>query len=128
VTIPGYCSSFCAFHGYVGGYYKFAWAGVPPSGCPCYPQYASPNWNPAADAAVNMIANVIAKTASNPLLDGWYYSEHDVYVENADQCSWYFTNANQMWSGAYYNTYIGGRYYLVQSNWNPRTESCSVYL
>ena len=127
MTIPGYCSSFCAFHGYVGGYYKFAWTGIPPSWCPCYPQSVSPNFNAPADAAVNMIANVIAKTATDPFLNAWYYYDNGVFVENTDQCNWYFTNAYQMYNGAYYNVYIGGSYYYLQSNWNLRTRSCTIF-
>jgi Phosphate-induced protein 1 conserved region len=127
VTVPGYCSTLCAFHGSYGLDYKFAWTGIPPSGCPCYPQSVSPNGNAAADAAVNMIANVIAKTVTDPFNDAWYYSDNGVFVENADQCSWCFTNANQMCNGAYYNVYIGGSFYYIQSNWNLWTHSCSLY-
>jgi Phosphate-induced protein 1 conserved region len=125
VTVPGYCSTLCALHGYVGGYYKFAWTGLPPAGCPCYPQYISPNGNAAADAAVNMIANVLTNTATDPFYNAWYYFFNGLFVEIADQCSWYFPNASQMPTGAYYNMYIGGRFYLVQSNWNLATQSCS---
>jgi hypothetical protein len=126
VTAPGYCSTFCALHGYVRGYYKFAWTGIPPSGCPCYPQSVSPNGNAAADAAVNMIANVIAKAATDPFLNAWYYSSIGIFVENTDQCSWYFPDVSQMSTGAYYNMYVGGRFYLVQSNWNLNTKSCTI--
>lgn len=115
----------CALHGYAGSY-KFAWAGVSPVGCRCTMFNPSINNNPPADAAVNWMANVLAKTVTDPFGSAWYYYGNFQFVENADQCSGYFTSAS--YSGyAYYNMYVAGRYYLVQSNWNLRLGACSMY-
>lgn len=72
------------------------------------------------------MANVLAKTVTDPYNNAWYYSGGSLFIENADQCSKYFTSA--YYNGAsYYNMYVGGRYYLVQSNWNLRLGACTMY-
>jgi hypothetical protein len=118
----------CAFHGSVANYYKFGWVGVAPAGCPCIPQGASPNGaNPSVDAAVNMMANVMAKTVTDPVSSAWYYYSPGVFVENAEQCSWYFANFLQRPNGAYYNMYGGGYNYLIQTNWNLNSQRCTMF-
>jgi hypothetical protein len=116
----------CALHGYAGNY-KFAWAGISPAGCQCTMFNPSVNYYPPVDAAVNWMANALAKTATDPFGSAWYYYGNFRFIENADQCSGYFTNAYIASNGAYYNMYVSGRYYLVQTNWNLRLGTCSMY-
>lgn len=73
------------------------------------------------------MANVLAKTVTDPNGNAWYYYGNFQLVENADQCSKYFTNAYIASNNAYYNMYVAGRYYLVQTNWNLRVGQCTMY-
>ena len=73
------------------------------------------------------MANALAKTATDPFGSAWYYYGNFRFIVNADQCSGYFTNAYIASNGAYYNMYVSGRYYLVQTNWNLRLGTCSMY-
>ena len=125
VTTLGFCSTMCALHGYAGNY-KFAWAGVPPAGCRCTMFNPSINYHPPADAAVNWMANALAKTVTDPFGTACYCYGNLQFIENADQCSGYFTNAYIASNGAYYNMYVSGRYYLVQTNWNLRMRACTM--
>ena len=55
--------------------YKFAWVGVPPPGCNCFPQPdVSPNNNPGVDAAITVIAHELAEAATDPDLRGFCYT------------------------------------------------------
>ena len=45
---------------------KYAWVGVPPASCPCYPQKTSPNGNAFIDGAVSVIGHELAEAATNP--------------------------------------------------------------
>ena len=38
-------------------------------------------------------------------------------AENADKCAWTFGPVYRLSSGAYYNLFLGGLYYLIQRNW-----------
>jgi hypothetical protein len=125
VTTSGFCSSFCGWHSYHGSY-KFAWIGVPKSGCSCYAQSTSPNRNFGADAAVSVIAHELAESATDPVFTGWYYTTGSDYVENGDQCAWSFPGKIKLSTGAYYNIVVGGKNYLIQSNWNLATKTCRM--
>ena len=134
VTQNGFCTSFCGWHSYVQAssqYFKFAWVGIPSANCGCIPQYSSPNGDPFVDAAISVIAHEFTEAATQPTGGGWCYSGSSTScfstgaVENADQCAWYFPNA-VLTSGYYYNMVIGTKKFLVQSNWNLNTKTCTM--
>jgi hypothetical protein len=57
------------------------------------------------------------------LSNAWRTANND---ENADLCN---KNYLQMWktsTGAYYNIIIDEKKYLIQSNWNLATNSCTM--
>ena len=135
VTISGFCTSFCGWHTYAGSgtsTYKFAWIGIPPATCNCYAQKtASPNGNPAVDAAISVIGHELAEAATDPTGGGYCYSGLSTScfssgaVENGDQCAWYFPNAVS--TGTYsYNLVIGTAKYYVQANWNLSKSLCTM--
>jgi len=117
----GFCSDFCGWHSNAGNY-KFAWIGIPPKGCGCFTQSTSPNGNAAVDSAVSTIAHELAETATDPLGNGWFNSDGD---ENGDICAWNFLNVIRG-PGYYYNIVVGGLKYLIQSNYNLSTKTCSM--
>ena len=118
----GFCSSFCGWHTY-----KFAWIGIPPSGCNCFAQSVSPNGNAGLDTAINTIGHELAETATDPLMNAWYYTSTSTgIVENGDQCAWYFPNSTTLSNGAKYNLVVNGTKYYVQANWNLKTLSCTM--
>ena len=121
VTNSGFCTQFCGWH-FFNGNIKFAWIGVPPSGCNCFAQGYSPNGNAAVDSVVNVLAHELAEAATDPYLDAWYNSN---WYENADICAWNF--GGRMWSGSYlYNIEVGGLRYYIQSNYNLNTKMCAM--
>jgi hypothetical protein len=125
VTQTGFCTQYCGWHSYNSNY-KYAWIGVPPSGCPCSAQSVSPNGNPPVDAAVSVIAHELEETVTDPLINAWYYSDSTRFVENGDQCAWYFPSALTLSTGAKYNLVVGGKNYYVQANWNLSTKTCRM--
>ena len=90
VFAPGFCKqSFgspqgCGWHSYFSLLsatssealtFKFAWVGVPPPGCNCFPQPdVSPNNNPGVDAAINHIARQLVETSTDPEMTGFCYT------------------------------------------------------
>jgi hypothetical protein len=125
VTQSGFCSQYCGWH-YYSGSYKYAWIGVPPAGCPCIVQSISPNGNAPVDSAVSVIAHELEETVTDPLVNGWYYSDGTQFIENGDQCAWGFPSLVKLSNGAYYNLVVGGKKYLVQGNWNLSKKACSM--
>ncbi len=65
-TQTGFCTNFCGWHDYYGSC-KYAWIGVSPSGCACFPQSVSPNGNAPVYAVVSVIAHELAETVTHPI-------------------------------------------------------------
>ena len=132
VTQTGFCTEFCGWHTFRGNY-KYAWVGVPPTDCAdCFTQTNSPNSNAGVDSAISVIGHELSEAVTDPTGFGWCYSygQPDCFssggVENADQCAWDFPNSTRLPSGAKYNMAVGGKNYLVQSNWNLNTKTCRM--
>ena len=127
MTQTGFCTQFCGWHSYSGSY-KYAWIGVPStSTCKgCISQLTSPNGNVGVDSAVSVIAHELEEAATDPFINAWYYSDATNFIENSDQCSWYFPSSILLASGARYNLIVGGKKYYVQANWNLSTKTCRM--
>ena len=121
VAQTGFCTQFCGWHDNYGNY-KYAWIGIPPSGCNCFAQLTSHNGNAGVDAAVSTIAHELAETVTDPLGTGWYNSNGD---ENGDVCAWNFLTTTYT-SGYSYNMVVGGKKYLVQSLPKFSTMTCAM--
>jgi len=122
VTSPGFCSQYCGYHDNNGNF-KYAFIGVPPASCRgCYRQSTSPNGNPLVEGAVDTIAHELEETATDPFGNAWFNSVGD---ENGDACD--TTYPNQLTGkGFKYNIVVGGLKYLIQSNYNLRTKTCTM--
>ena len=108
---------------------KYIWIGVPlPTATGCIAQKLSPNAAPYVDAAINVLANMLVETVTNPLFTAFYYAiDADNFVGVARQCQNNFVNPVRMNTGAYYNMAVNGRNYYIQSIWNLKTKTCSLF-
>ena len=122
VSQTGFCSEFCGWHDNHGNY-TYAWVGVSNSSCGCFSQQNSPNGDFGVDAAVSCIAHELAETVTDPYGTGWFYEHGSNFIENGDQCAWYFPGQAP---GTNYNIIVGGLKYLIQANWNLNTKKCAM--
>ena len=79
-----------------------------------------------ADVEVNLLAHEIAETTTDPLGTGWYDASG---LENADKCSWKFgsTSSSSLSKNMRYNVVLGGKYFLLQTNWqNYSSGGCVI--
>ena len=128
----GFCSTYCGWHNHttiIGTDIKYAFVGNPDR-CPttCEAQTVSPNRNSGGDGMVNIVAQELEKTISDPDMNAWWNS--NTGKENADQCSWLFgTLLGGTIGNGGYNETMNGVNYLVQMNWeNSRGGGCDNYL
>ncbi|HEY8206807.1 MAG TPA: hypothetical protein VIG99_04950 [Myxococcaceae bacterium] len=117
----GFCSRYCGQHGSgeaLGSPFRFIFVGNASrcmSTC-AYQRTVSPNGNPAADAMVNILANELSTTVTDPTLGAWHDRSG---LENADKCAWNFGTTYSTSNGAKANIRLGGRDYLIQQNFWP---------
>ncbi|CAI5482429.1 unnamed protein product [Closterium sp. Yama58-4] len=131
VEIPGFCTSFCAWHSmHLLNWKPVAYSLVGHHGlCPtsCGVQQTSPNGKPWLDAMVSAIAHEIAEVATNPdARSGWFDAGQR---EGADKCSYHYgvtqTTKNENGEDAEYNLVgLNNMKFLVQHNWDLATWSC----
>ena len=117
-------TSYCAYHSAakltIGGvsrtvlYTAQPYAASWPSACTA--TNVSANGDLGADTQVNLIAHELTETTTDPLGNAWYDA---VGRENADKCAWNFgsTSSNALSKNMKYNVVLGGKYFLVQTNW-----------
>ena len=127
------CTNYCGLHNATtasatdGTPIHYAFVGSP-TRCPaqCAAQTVGPNGTLEADAMVNIMANLIATTITDPKLSAWY---DRLGLENADKCAWDFGPTYSAPNGAQANIQLGARHYLLQRNWVPtRTGGyCSMF-
>jgi hypothetical protein len=125
-----FCVNACAWHGYgLAGDIPIKVAFVGNSNqCPfhCQWQNPSPNNNPAADDATNMIAHELSETVTDPLLNAWVNPDG---TENGDLCQWTFGKTMLLPNGSSYNVIFGQHPYLIQRIWvNARGGYCALAL
>lgn len=118
VSIYGFCSVYCGYHGYMSSGPKYALIGNP-AACPkaCIgPTKISPNHNQGADFMASVIAHELSEIITDPYLDGWY---DEVGQENADKCLWQYgwprrVGPDEMdWA----NLTLSDHNYFIQKNW-----------
>jgi Phosphate-induced protein 1 conserved region len=133
VTEQEFCVNFCAWHGYgidpnTGLDIKVGHIGNS-NQCPsaCSWQNPSPNNNPAADDAANMVAHEVSETVTDPLLSAWWRTSDG--SEMGDLCQWTFGKEKLLPNGSTYNLKFGGRPYHIQRLWvNARGGYCALAL
>lgn len=134
VTIPGFCTTSCAWHTswpYIQGSsvrnIHFSWIGDTRT-CPlrCGAQSTTPNNSVAGDGMANMVARQLSGIVTNPTLTGWY---SDGMIENSEKCKWDFGPAVQLDNGSLANVQLGSVKYYLQRNWvNAKGGYCALSL
>lgn len=131
IETSGFCSQYCAWHGYDitnGENLPAAFVGDPQQ-CPtfCAAQSQTPNNSFAADSMVNMLAHELSEPVTDPFFTSWYRDSDG--FENGDLCVWTFGNYKPLPNGSYYNVKFGGRPWLIQQLWvNARGGYCALAL
>lgn len=126
----GFCTSYCGWHTSASASRVYASTGRVRYGligsgirCPssCLPNInpsVSPNGDRNADGMMSIIAHELAEMVSDPDLSAWQDSSN---YENADKCAWNFGKSlgslYRTANGANANLKLGGRDWLIQSNW-----------
>ncbi|CAF2767306.1 unnamed protein product [Rotaria sp. Silwood2] len=126
-----FLTNYCGYHyrfqitginymyGFIGNAGRFIGQGCDPS---AINPTLSPNDDLGVDAMASIIAHEIVEAMSDPFGNAWYDSNG---AENADKCAWNFGTVSQSPNGANYNLLAGGRYYLIQQNWNAILQACA---
>jgi len=79
----------------------------------------SPNGDPAADDAVNIISHELFETVTDPFLNAWFDAAG---YEIGDKCAWTF--GSEGLTGA--NVTLHGDSYIVQREYSNRISNCSL--
>ncbi|KAJ2962222.1 hypothetical protein NQZ79_g2620 [Umbelopsis isabellina] len=126
----GFCSQYCGWHTDAtisGKDLKYLFAGRADacvSGCVAPEnQSVSPNGDVTTDGLISVLAHEIVEAGSDPDLNAWYDASGQ---ENADKCAWTFGTTKTASNGAAYNVVVGGKNYLIQQNWNAKTQGCAL--
>jgi hypothetical protein len=126
----GFCSLYCAWHGYgtraaTGDTILFGFVGDPAQ-CPsaCGAQTTTPNGNFTADSMANLLGHELAEATTDPEISAWFDRRGR---ENADKCAWKFGTTSTDSNGSKYNVTLGGKNWLLQQNWiNSGGGSCTL--
>lgn len=127
VTEPGFCSSFCGYHGpsqniVSGEVIKYSMVGDPgqcPTGCSSpvvehdTGKGGSPNMDPDADGTVAIMWHEFSESSSDPevnLHTAWAGS----CGESGDCCAWIFGTVKKDSNGNLYTNTIGKKNYIMQ--------------
>ena len=128
----GFCTTYCGWHNHttiIGSDIKYAFVGNPDR-CPatCEAQTISPNNNSGGDGMINIAAQELEKTVTDPDMNAWWNVQTG--LENADQCPWKFgTLLGGTIGNGGYNETMNGVNYLIQMNWeNARGGGCDNFL
>jgi Phosphate-induced protein 1 conserved region len=125
VTDPGFCSSFCGYHGpstsiVSGQTIKYSMVGDPaqcPTSCEASAvigDHNSPNGDPPADGTVNIMWHEFSESSSDPevnLNTAWTGS---FCGESGDCCAWLFGTLQVAGNGSHYNEVIGKKKFITQ--------------
>lgn len=129
-------TSYCGYHDYFSLknqpvlYANIPYAGTLRSNC-MLPESQTPNGDPDADSAINLVSHEQMESVTDPTFGGWCAAStcRNVTTEIGDLCAWQFTptppfpldngEANVEWNG---------HYYLVQEEWNKQLGKCALIL
>ena len=158
VVVDGFCRSTCASHSFLassalsmGHQLPYAWVGNAATQCPgkCAWPFAVPDFGPRGavplvapngdvgmDGMIINIANMLAGTATDPYINGFFQGDAGAPLESATACAGIFGEgaypghpgelAKEMITGASYNVEgINGRKFLLPALWDPVTRTCA---
>jgi len=134
-----FCEDYCGYHvswklkrTQPGARIFYAMAGNPGAclnGCAAPANLkVSPNGDAGVDAMMSVIAHELVEAVSDPVSDvnslrAW---QDATGYENGDKCAWTYGVTKKDAGGATSNAQIGLLSYLIQQNWDPATQSCSM--
>jgi hypothetical protein len=127
----GFCTTYCAFHGYQPagalGNLIGAFVGNPercPNLCAWESQPPTPNNNVGADGMVSSIAHELEESVTDPFATSWINADGS---ENEDMCGGHFGKTYNLPNGSFANMELGERQYLIQGNWvNAKGGYCAL--
>ena len=136
VKVPGFCSSFCAYHtystGFVSGHViRYAFVPEPDSSCTAcdgnfavYHETSTPTGDAGADEVVDSIMHELSEIVTDPNLNAWYTANG---AENGDLCNYKYGNHTFTVNGATANATWKGYSYLIQQIWanGPLPQGCA---
>ncbi len=114
----GFCTKYCGWHtsgNTTYGKVRYSFVGNA-NRClnACAAQTVGPNGNAGVDGMISVVAHELEEATTDPdPSSGWVDSQG---AENADKCAWTFGASTLGSNGAYYNTTLGARNYLIQRN------------
>jgi len=139
-TIPNYCNTFCGYHSPAtdivsGDIIPYAMVGTNSSQCSggktCSATVVdgdgnkSPNNDPTADNAVNIMWHEFSESSSDPYVNLNTAWSGNFCGEAADCCAWIFGNLKEGSNGAHYNETIGSKNFITQTLLELKTTSRS---
>lgn len=130
-----FCSDYCGYHVTTklksGKRVQYSLVGNPTAciyGCaPSDNIKVSPNGDTGVDAMLSVFAHELTEAISDPIsdIDSQRAWQDQSGAENADKCAWTFGTSTAE-RGYKYNLVAGGKKYMIQQNWNPITQACSM--
>jgi hypothetical protein len=130
-----FCSDYCGYHITTqlnsGKRVQYAMVGNP-TACidSCAPpsnHRVSPNGDAGVDAMLSVLAHELTEAISDPIsdIDAQRAWQDDSGSENADKCAWTF-GVSSSEKGYSYNLQFSGKKYMIQQNWSPVSQSCTM--
>ena len=121
-----FCSSYCGYHYFFNArttYLKYTVV-MDASNCgQCIPtpinKGKSPTDSATIDSIVNTLAHELSETVTDPYFNAWVEGPN----ENADICAREFLDMKED-KGVLYNNDVGGKRFVLQSNWDIRRNKC----
>ncbi|HET7024413.1 MAG TPA: hypothetical protein VFI39_04345 [Gemmatimonadales bacterium] len=125
-------SGYCALHGWMyTPYGTLLYAEMPYQlalADKCANSLVPPNNDPGADAEVNELAHELDESATDPLLNAWYFDGSNPRIENGDLCFNVFLSTYTTTYGRA-NVRIGAKDFYIQSDYlNDPVVGCTLGL
>lgn len=130
VSPTGATTEYCAYHDFTtsGSGQPVVYAYIPDLysftgtlNCGVIAHLISPNSDPWADMAINLISHELFESITDPMLNAWGTDESEI----GDLCAWQFgPSINNI--GA--DVQLNGNYYLVQEEWSNYNGACIMSL
>ncbi|EGF82828.1 hypothetical protein BATDEDRAFT_86414 [Batrachochytrium dendrobatidis JAM81] len=128
-----FCSGYCGYHTSAndanGKEIYYALSGRPNSSCisGCAPPTNvdfSPNSDVPTDAMLSVMAHELAEAASDPSNNRAWNDASG--AENGDMCAYTYGATKGESNGSSSNCGWNGRNFMIQQNWDPETQSCTM--
>ena len=112
-------NTFCAYHSFFGT--NTIYATMPYAASFSCDPGSSPNKDDA-DQTINVTSHEQMEAATDPLLNGWYYTINNQNYEIGDLCAWTFGPGNLQGADVLWNKDP----YIVQQEWSNAISGCNL--